>query len=225
MKGKWLLVVSVLVAVLGATGCATAKVYDKTVPLEKSSTLEIGNGFVKSFNGEKTLWDGTVIIPAGTHTLVIHNSETSAYATSVEYGEVSMTHTFLPGHTYVVFAPIQYGKINGRIIDKEIFSKDLVPDPTSPDASLIEGKWQITDGKNTNEFIFAKDEYARFVNGNYYSRGFIEINKNSVSMTVAAFYIPKKQTWSVIKIIMSGGNLTYNGTSWFLGKFELQKVE
>ena len=225
MKKKCLFIVSVLVMALVVAGCySTPMVYDSSVPLEESSTLEIGNGTVTGFNGKNTFWDTkAVIIPAGTHTLTIRNSEERG--TSIEYGQVTMTYTFLPGHTYAVFAPIEGGRIIGTIIDKVKFSEDLVPDPSSPDASRIEGKWKITDGKTTNEFTFAKNEYARFINGNYFSRGFFQIGGNSVSMTVGAFYNSKKDTWSVMTMPLSGGNLTYNGTSWFLGKYELQKVE
>jgi len=225
MKKNGFLIVSLLVAALVVAGCySKPMVYDSSVPLEKSCTLEIGNGEIRTFNGKKTFWaDKAVIIPAGTHTLGIYNFEKRE--TKIEYGQVTMTYTFLPEHTYSIFAPIEGGIINGRIIDHAIFNIDLVPDPTSPDASRIEGKWKITDGKTTNEFTFAKNEYARFINGNYFSRGFIEINRNSVSMNVAAFYNSKKGTWDVLKGSLSGGNLTYNGTSWFLGKYELQKVE
>jgi len=224
MKKNGFFTAFVLLATLVIGSCNSApKVYDKSVPLEQSSTLEIGNCFVKSFSGESTLWSGTVIIPAGQHTLVLHNSETMG--TTTEYGEVSMTYEFLPGHTYAVFAPIKHGQINGRIIDIAVFNTVLVPDPTSPDASPLEGKWKITDGKNSNEFVFAKDEYIRWVNGVYYCRGFAQTDGNTISMTMDALYDAKKEKWVVIKLLMSGGNITYNGTSWVLGKFELQKIE
>jgi len=225
--------VMVLAFVVVFVACSSAPpfVYDDTVPPEQSSTLIINGCQVNKFNGTKVSagvnadkWnaaatgDKTVIIPAGEHTLDLWNTGDGGI------GNVEVTNTFLPGHTYLVFAPVDGRTITGIIIDKAIYNSDLVPDPSSPDASPIEGRWNFSsDGKTKDELIFAKNEYARMINGTYVWRGFINFNGNTITLPAWAYYM--KGEWKVIPPTREGIKLTYNGTKLFWGKYEGKKVE
>jgi hypothetical protein len=228
MKKKGLSIICVLMVMLVVVGCSSGpKVYDPSIPLEQSSTLELGCN-VKGFNGGKVLWMSgkTVIIPAGTHTLIVHNSESAPMGTSVTYGEVPMeAFTFIAGHTYLIQAPITGRTITGKITDVTSFFLDLVPDATNPNASQYEGRWEFTDGKSKVELIFAKNEYIRVVNGTYYSRGFFTHDENSVTLPMMALY--NKGKWILVKADIWGAppKLTYNGASLIWGKNEFIRVE
>ena len=116
-------------------GCSTGPiVYDKSVPLEQSSTLKLLNVGVDSFNEKNFVWvwgDPNmprpmmdkhvhfVIIPSGTHTLALRQSwHIGDVITSYT---VTMTHDFLPGLTYVVtMDPFTAGGI-GIIMEEQKF--------------------------------------------------------------------------------------------------------
>jgi len=231
MKKCQKLILGVCLAIglaIAFTGCGSAPVvFDKSVPLEQSSTIRINNYTYVSanINGKPVEWitssfnQKQVIIPAGEHTFRIGTD------TNRRQGLVLVTKNFLPGHTYFVIASILGSKVYGAIIDEAEFNSALVPDSTSPDASPIEGKWNYTDGKNTNEFIFAKDTFVRSFNGTPMFKGFFQINGNTGAMLVFANYDSKNEKWRLLASALSGGNLTYNGTSLRWGNFELQKVE
>jgi hypothetical protein len=223
MKKKWGLIVSVLMTPLLIASCATAKVYDKSVPLEQSSTLMLANVIINEFNGKKVLWmDRSMIIPADTHSLRLANSENRG--TSTEYGMVSMSYTFLAGHTYLVTAPISGGKIIGKITDFTRFYLDFpLPDTNNPDASPFEGEWVYPKNENSR-IIFVRDEWAMKYNGKYTARGLVsQDGENALSMI--AKYDAKKEKWVVSKISTRLGKVTNNGTSLLYNNAEFKRLE
>jgi len=207
------------------TGCSSAPtVFDKSVPLEQSSTIRINSYTYVSgnINGTPVEWvtssfnQKQVIIPAGEHTFRIGTDDNR------RQGLVSVTNNFLPGHTYFVIASIIGDKIYGAIIDQGDLNSVLVPDPTSPDASPIEGKWFTTLRNISYEFIFVKDKYVTLINGKPFLMGFFQISGNTVSMLAFAVYDSKKEEWN----LHSGGdNFTYDGTSLKKGQLELRRTE
>ena len=191
MKKKWLLVVSVLVAVLAVAGCSsTPKVYDPSVPLDQSCTLVLDNdaGIIE-LNNKKVALMGSIIIPADHHNWIMRYKEkefAGAQLTKITQYDIVMSYKFLPEHTYYVTATTSGCTATGQIKDITNLYLDFPsPDPTSPDASPIEGKWNFSaDGKNTDVLVFVKNEYARIVNGTYFERGFVEDNGKIFTLVV-----------------------------------------
>jgi hypothetical protein len=235
-KNFWVLVMATMLLTFAMVlvGCASSKpfVYDESVAPEQSSTLIIKDCQVYKFNGTTVsagkwsagVGEKTVIIPAGNHTLEVWSS---AYGTSssggykTEYGKVEMTHTFLPGRTYLVMAPIDNGYVKGQIINVPTVTSDLVPDPESPDATPIEGIWVNTAGKK-QQWIFANNEFMS-EQGNNSLRGTFTIQGEAVTAN-SLFFKYAKGGWRLSANVMSF-KLTYNGATLDYYGTALKKVE
>jgi len=126
------------VVALSIAGCATTKVYDKTVPLEQSSTLALSNDVgIIDFNDKKIALMGTIIIPADFHYWILRYKDIKydglGRATGVTQYDIVMSYTFLPKHTYYVTATASGGTAIGQIRDITNLYLDFPsPDPTSP---------------------------------------------------------------------------------------------
>jgi hypothetical protein len=213
-------------------GCAGKPfVYDESVAPEQSSTLRIWECQVFKFNGEIVsagkwsagVGEKTVIIPAGNHTLEVWSSEDTS--TKFEVGKVEMTHTFLPGHTYLLTAPIENRYVEGRIIDIAALNEELVPDSESPNATPLEGKWVHT--KNEGYIVtFAKKECTISINGEIALRGsFTYTGKNGTINNLP--YVNSNRGWRPYRmgeeLYYSNMKFTYDGTAMKLENAELKK--
>jgi len=178
MKNNFKLICGVLAIGLAIAfiGCSSAPtVFDKSVPLEQSSTLRIMACNVREFDGEFTgggiawgvmIGEKQMIIPAGRHTLTLLSRSGRWEST------ITMTHDFIPGHTYTVSLDSDTAK--GAILDETELSRALVPNPASPNASQIEGVWIATNGE---KYIFADNGYF-WINkkGDLMHRGTFSLN-------------------------------------------------
>jgi hypothetical protein len=194
-------IISMLLTALLIAGCSSGPmVYDKSVPLEKSSTLILRQCAITEFNGVKTgvsmnglAGQKQVQIPAGKHRIQVHQKGGGVgYET---WNTVDTTYDFLPGYIYVIFlGTVDMGsklsivgapKFTGKVIQNE-----LKPDPASPNASPIEGTWEYRKG---NVFIFANNEFIwRFGGGNKF-RGVFSIEENTI--TLPLFFEYKGGKW------------------------------
>jgi len=215
------------------TACSSAPVvYDKSVPLEQSSTLIIKLGKITLFNGKKVSWNGyngfswgqKFIIPAGTHEFILEFEQRSATGKAME-GVVTMKHEFLPGHSYNVLAALT--SISGRnamgiIIDEEELQNELKPNSENPDASPFEGKWVDVKDEG-NQLILCGSQYIRIYKGKNDIRGFFSYTKNSVYLHFLAKYA--KGMWEIDEGLMQfgGANYVYDGSSLKIGKYEYRK--
>jgi hypothetical protein len=214
MKKKWLLIVSVLVATLAVTSCGSApKVYDKTVPLEQSSTLILNDdvGIIK-FNEEKAALMGTIIIPADSHSWILRFKDRKydgAVVTGVTQYDISMSYTFLPEHTYHVTATAN----GGQVTDVTKFTTDFpTPDTTNPNASPFEGEWVSVQTDRVG-LLITKDEWASKLDGKYSNRGIVSYTGGNATLVTMAGYDAKKGKWSVyspsqIQVFLSYSSFT-----------------
>jgi hypothetical protein len=228
---KWFLGVAALplTIVMAFISCSSAPaVYDASVPLEKSSTLIIIQCQVGYFDGKKTdgKWNASmgtkkVVIPMGDHTLKMYNAQQSG--SYLETGNIEINYDFLPGHTYIVIAPIVNRTIVGRIMEEII-----IPDTSNTNATPFEGKWENTKDER-QQFIFAGNEFMSFFQGTVSSRGSFSYKDNKLSVDIWAFFSLKK--WRVVNqdLIDLGAtkfSLTHNGTLLIDAKGnELRKIE
>ena len=223
---------TMLIIGFSLVGCATAKVYDKSVPLEQSSVIKINECFVREFNGNKTdskWWAAfgtkTLQIPAGKHTLEIFNKVERREGGRIinESGNINVTYTFIPGRTYLISAPIYSGKINAIIIDESGINSDLVPDTASN--SPFEGEWAQVRDENIR-LIIAGNEYATKVNGQYTVRGFVNYTGGNATLQIWAMYDAKKEKWAVSKMSIGSAGITSNGNTLILGgQYQYRKVK
>jgi len=213
---------------MAVVACSSAPfVYDATVPPEESSTLIINECQVYKFNGTTMsagkwsagVGEKTVIIPAGTHTLEVWGSESSG--SKLTYGKVEITHTFLPGRTYRLRAPIEGNTIKAVITYTSNLTSALVPNPESPDATPLEGTW-INTSDEKQQWIFADNEFSVKQNGAEINRGMFTYKGNTVTLNVQYVYAFKK--W--IARNNPDYKLTYDGSNTFkIGETILKKVE
>ena len=198
--------VMVLTFALALASCSSAPfVYDETVPPEQSSTLIIKDCQVNKFNGTTVsagkwsagVGEKTVIIPAGKHTLDVWGSASSGGGTTLEYGNVEMTYNFLPGKTYLLIAPIASGTVQGRIYETTALNSELVPNPDSPNATPLEGKWVNTKDAG-HYWIFANDECVLVMNGQNLLRGFFTYNERRININYLFMYFPQRSRWNPI---------------------------
>jgi len=217
------LIVSVVMVMLAVTGCSSGpKVYDKSVPMEKSCTLVITSdvGIVK-FNEEKVAWMGTVIIPADLHSWILRYKELEfdgiGRITGATQHDISMVYTFLPEHTYMVAATSSNGKVTGQIMDITSLNIDLPsPDPMNANASPFEGEWEQIKNEKIH-LIIAKDEWITKAYEKYSARGFVSYNGENANLTIFALYDTKKEKWNIAKkigsmeVTLKDGNLNLAG--------------
>lgn len=170
-------------------------IYDKSVPLEQSCTLVIQLCAITKFNGVNVNWNGLagkkmVQIPAGQHNIQV-------YQKGVDYeNTVDGTFTFLPEYIYVVYLGTYHQGMPFRLIGGpkpvgEIRQNDLVPDPESPDATPIEGMWELK--KQGRVFIFAKNEFIVKIGGQNRFRGFFIFDGKTI--TTSVLYRYKNGKW------------------------------
>ncbi|MDR2922913.1 MAG: hypothetical protein LBU85_06195 [Treponema sp.] len=235
MKRVSKLVLGVCLAIglaIAFTGCSSApsapKVFDKTVPLEQSSTIQFQGCSIVRFDGKENylspMWSAhnslgikQVIIPAGTHVLSIY-AESAGGSTIYQWESVPMSYEFLPGHTYAIGVQRSYSDFTALIIDHVQLNRELVPDTTRGNASPFEGVWESSSKKF--QLIFAGDEYMLIYNGRGTFRGNFTYDKSgtNVILTQWGSYYSKEVPWfiypSPIKVACSydGTLLTY-GTS------------
>jgi hypothetical protein len=121
------------------TGCASIKVYDSKVPLEKSCLLEIDSSLaVTHFDGEEVKWsipfssrNYKVQIPEGDHNFIVNyyavesftwkdtaygpqvSSQTYSYVNDLEY-----YYTFEAGETYIMKSEVWGGIVRINISKK-----------------------------------------------------------------------------------------------------------
>jgi hypothetical protein len=226
MKRRIAIIPVLLLAALVVAGCVGApKVYDKSVPPEQSSTIRINNGTTRitSFDGKSVKWGAgftqqQMVIPAGKHSLSVYieyQRSTGSNTVTTSYGTVTVENDFLPGHTYFIGAAMstRENKIYGKIIDETALNQELpTPNPTSPNASPLEGIWvNIKDEKY--QIIFAGNEYFLLTNGNYLQRGNFSFNGKNGTITLTAFYSKGKWTGFINILNNMEGQITYNGTT------------
>ena len=227
--------------VTGITPIVTAQpyVYDKSVPMEKSCTIHIAMGAVTKFNGVKTgteWWYGVlrakaVIIPAGKHTLELTNGSEADRGDRIEsrVDSRTLTYEFLPGHTYSVFAITNAGSLfkKAEFITKiiDIGPLELIPDPTHPDATPLEGKWENT--KKKTQIIISGDMWIWVYSGKYTYRGSIIVDGDKVTLTILAQYqngiwaLDRYLTWGQTNVYKK---LTFDGTRLFDKKDPFEKT-
>ena len=240
MKKKCLFIVSVLVAALAVAGCGSApKVYDKSVPMEQSSTLILNNdvGIIK-FNDEKVALMGTIIIPADSHYWILRykdRKDDGLRITGVTQYDISMTYTFLPEHTYHVTATASGGNATGQVTDVTRFATDFpTPDTTNPNASPFEGEWVSVQTDRVG-LIITKDEWASKLDGKYSNRGLVSYTGGNATLVTMAGYNAKKEKWTVyspsqIQVFLSYSSFTQKavikGNTLIVNdRFEYRKVE
>jgi len=196
------------------TGCGSAPtIFDKSVPLEQSSTIIINNYTYVSanINGKPVEWITTsfnkkeVVIPAGEHYFRIGTD------TSRLEGIVSVTHNFLPGHIYFVKAYILAGEIYGEIIDFTGLLGEFIPNSGGSNASPLEGTWRTQVLGKTYDLIFSGDQFVTIINGKYQWRGYFAIEGNNVTMPLTSEYYGKK--WHIGYTSSYTLRLTYDGES------------
>jgi len=205
-------------------GCASKPfVYDESVLPENSSTLVIKECQIVEFDGKKVdlnwnagVGEKTVIIPAGTHTLDIWASASSNMGTKLEYGNVEMTHTFLPGRSYLILAKVDDGMINGQIVNIPSIGSDLVPNIENP-ATPLEGFWKNT-ADDSQLWIFANNEFMIKKNGDYVSCGTFVYKGNSVTVYYSFRFTNRKwvsfHNSISINFNYSDKKLVYNGKEY-----------
>jgi len=185
MKKYFKLIFGVCLAIglaIAFTGCSSApKAYDPSVPLEQSSTLRIVSCNVREFDGKFTgggiawgvmIGEKQMIIPAGRHTLTLLSRSGRWEST------ITMTHDFIPGHTYTV--SLESDTAKGAILDETELSRELVPNPASPNASQIEGVWIAANGE---KYIFANNGYFwTDKKGSFMHRGTFSLNGQKINL-------------------------------------------
>jgi len=223
MKKK-IVIISMVLATLLIAGCSSApKVYDKSVPLEQSSTLVLYNTTVMNFDdkfvGITPSWmahnGGTkeIIIPAGTHTLSIYAEYPGSVGRLQQVQYKPISYEFLPGRTYVILKNSLTSDEGVRITDLTEELPELVPDPTRTDASPFEGVW--VNIKNAEDrLIFSGNEFMMIANTKTQPswRGtFSYNNSNTVSLkgTAVIAYIAKRKAWMTVSL--DPRPFTYNG--------------
>ena len=233
---KRLAIISVVLAALVIAGCSSApKVYDPSVPLERSSTLILVGTTVMNFNdkfvgttpswmGHNSLGPKQMIIPAGTHTLSIYAEYPSSVGRILQIEYQPITFEFLPGHTCAIQRNSITSNDGVRITDVTELLKEFVPNSNAPDASSVEGKWK-TD-KDKSEYIFSGNQFVTLYNGKYQFRGFFSIQDNKVQVFSVVYY--NKGKWDVYPMVGSY-NLRFNGSTLarttFSGDVLYTKVE
>jgi len=217
------------------TGCSSAPtVYDKSIPLEQSSTLIILNGTITMFNDNNVIWSGfngfswgqKFIIPSGTHEFRLEFTQGSVTG-RVMKGETTMKHIFLPGHSYNIIGALT--SISGSramvyVVDEETLQSELTPNPKNPNASPFEGKW-VEEKDAGNQIILCEDQYVRILKGKNDIRGFFSYTKNSVYLNFLARYTKGK--WEIDDGLMQfgGTNYNYDGSTLKVGKYVYRKIE
>jgi hypothetical protein len=226
MKKNWFSIISVALVAL-AVGCSSGpKVYDKTVPLEESSTLmPIGEVGVIQFNEKKVAWMKSTIIPDGNHVLILRYKDIKE--NSVTQYDIPISHTFLAGHTYAVTATIIGGKATGQIMDATKCLLDIpLPNIDNQNDSQFEGEW-VTLKNGKPGFTFAGDEWVKKnLNGQYEMRGvFLHDGINATLLTVAAYDVKKGEWYYKDYGSFGSQTIAYNGTSLMYSFIEYKKVE
>ena len=191
-------------------GCSSSPtVYDSSIPREQRATLTVSASFITSFNGVAVNWgrpmaSQVVEIPAGTHNLTLSNSVDDGRR--VQSGSVDVVHTFLPGHSYLVSAPIMFGTIYARIFSETELNRDLVPNTNNPNATPLEGRWISADGNI--QLTFENDQVS-FVNRSVRYRGTFTFNTDSVNLSFD-FLKSGNMRWQML-INPMRQNMEYNG--------------
>jgi hypothetical protein len=176
-------------------------VYDASVPPEQSSTLRIMNCGISEFDGKTTglAWytdtlPKQVMIPAGDHRLKIYTQPNRDHSNISLYRTLS--YTFLAGHTYLVTGGLyNVNETWGYIVDATVTPGELVPDPSKPDATPIEGTWQ---GEKAT-FVFRGNEYLQ-TEGKLAVRGRIIYNGTTFTGMPLAL-ITTKRIWHLDSVL------------------------
>jgi hypothetical protein len=216
------LLVAVLIAGCGSTPKAT--VYDKSVPLEQSSTIIISYPCsVIEFNGKSTAlspsWQahngGTklMVIPAGTHTLVLY-AETIVSNRKMMYSSEPIINEFLPGHTYLTMSEARVSDASFQIIDQAILSRELTPDTSRADIYPFEGVW-VNIKNEEDRLVFSGNEYMVLskTKGQMSWRGTFSHNSETVTLTVSAMVNLQGLGWMSWMGSSPTIRFIYNGTT------------
>ena len=188
-------------------------VYDKTVPKEKSSILRITSCAITQFNGKKTgsQWNALlkikeVQILAGEHRMQVYQ-EGGSFNT-VTRNTVDGTFNFLPGHTYIVFLGTVYQGAKLQIVDVTMIDEDPVPDPSSTEATILEGVW-VNTADETHQLIFFKNQYAVKAKGQFTMRGPFSFDDKNIALTIV--YRFDKGKWIMLAVPLGPARATYSG--------------
>jgi hypothetical protein len=218
--------ISVLLVALLIAGCSSTPkttIYDKSVPLEQSSTLIISAGCsVIEFDGKSTQfsteWQAhnslnakRMIIPAGTHTLKLYAEVVYSGARHMISSEL-ITREFLPEHSYAAAANANVGgSFIAVIIDQTALIPELKPDISRSDASPFEGNW-VNIQNEEDRMIFSGNEYMVLskTQGWATTRGTFSHNSGTVTLNIS-FY-ESKDGWMPWLIDLSP-TFNYNGTT------------
>jgi hypothetical protein len=132
MKGKGRVIIIAIFTAIIISGCSSGPtIIDSSVPLELSSTLIIRKCAVVEFNGRATGWgpfdlkwgimggDRQVIIPSGTHTLIVYHSVDGGPLGRTQRWTGTTTFEFKPGRTYIVTMPSGPSPSRARITLQE----------------------------------------------------------------------------------------------------------
>jgi len=211
--------ISVVLAALLTAACTGApKIYDKSVPLEQSSTLILMSCTVMDFDGKFLAlnpdWRGhnslspkQIIIPAGTHTFSIY-AEYSQASRILQVQYEPFRIDFLPGHTYAVQKKSLTSDNGVSITDVTELLKEFVQNSRGSDASLLEGKWESI--KDKDGYIFSGNQFVTFNGKNLGLRGFFSIKDDKVQLTTLVYH--NKGNWYVNSLAGSY-NLQFDGTT------------
>jgi hypothetical protein len=233
---KGFTVFSVILTVLLISGCSSAPtVYDKSVPLEQSSTLILVSCTVMDFDGKFLVLDSNwrghnslgpkqIIIPSGTHTFSVY-AEYSQSSRILQVQYKPFTIEFFPGHTYAVQKNSSTSDEGVRITDITELLKEFVPNSSGSDALLLEGKWESDNGNFG--YIFSGNQFITFYKKNQGLRGFFSIKDDKVYLTTLVYYYKGK--WIVYSIagsfVLQFDGTTLVSTTLFGGKTVYKKSE
>jgi hypothetical protein len=223
MKKNKLSLVALFLVVLFITGCSSGpKVFDKTVPLEESSTLVVNRYLSVEINGVGDVTTSMfntaeVIIPAGKKALKVITDN------GKWVGTVTTEFDFLPGHKY--FLAMYLGKWGDEtpeptvtIVDEADLNAGLTSNPTGANVSPFEGEWESVTASAGQHLVFSGDQFILSANGKYLARGYWSATGKTVELTQV--FVFDKDVWTlgsnppiVFPIIYTGTVFTNRGGS------------
>ena len=216
---KKIIIISVLLLVLLEIGCSSSpKIIDKSVPMEKSCTLNITSCYVEGLGGDNELGSKTVIIPAGTRTLnviAIRKIDGNSFKFTG-----SITFEFQPMRKYVVGLLQRTSQV--IILDEEKLRRNLIPDNSNPNATKIEGVWAQEKGKKKSSILFANNEFLYTeIDGVFYTdkvplivKGTFNINGNQIILNESAYTtgLGEDRKWYAGNVWTKPKTFNFNGS-------------
>jgi len=228
---KKIFLIVVFLTILLIFGCAASpKIYNKSVPIEQSSTIRIFNCNVRQFNGTNVLWgkmtgEKQLVIPAGTHSLELFYQFEDNLSKKLVSQSCTIEYQFVPGHVYVVTYETDFVlyPVRGLIFNETELQSYFTSNASDPEDSPLEGRWLEKNGKQ--EIQFSGNQYIfKDTKGKFMYRGYFSFDGKTISGYNGARFV--KNQWVINKMtLFPMNNFTYNGEYLLDKNYQYKKVE